>query len=110
MENEKYTAAAKRLELYAVYKFQVENCEHLRRDDLSKAELKAEMFCLRRSVLRLPECKEKLLLYNRYIRGYTMEECAELLGMSRRSVFRLRLRALGLYIRLNPDGEDVKVL
>ena len=110
MENEKLKEAAEALELYSVYKNQVETCEHLRRDDLARAELKAEMFGLRRSVMLLPECKEKLLLYNRYIRGYTMEECAELLGMSRRSVFRLRLRALDLYIRKNSGEKSVKVL
>lgn len=49
---------------------------------------------IRNFVISLPNCKEKLLLYYRYIRGLSMERTAELLGVSLRSSYRIRLRAL----------------
>jgi carbamoyl-phosphate synthase large subunit len=39
---------------------------------------------------------EKLFLYCRYIRGATVEECAEALGYSRSHMYRIRKRALEL--------------
>ncbi|MBE6600051.1 MAG: sigma-70 family RNA polymerase sigma factor [Ruminococcaceae bacterium] len=57
-----------------------------------------EMSCrakdIREFVTALPNCKEKLLLYFRYIRGMSMEKTAELLGISPRSAYRMRQRAL----------------
>ena len=49
---------------------------------------------IRNFVIALPNCKEKLLLYYRYIRGMSMENTAELLGISLRTSYRMRLRAL----------------
>ena len=49
---------------------------------------------IRNFVASLPDCKEKLLIYYRYIRGLSMERVAELLGISLRSSYRIRLRAL----------------
>ena len=49
---------------------------------------------IRNFVISLPNCKEKLLLYYRYIRGLSMEHTAELLGISLRSSYRMRVRAL----------------
>jgi DNA-directed RNA polymerase specialized sigma24 family protein len=45
-------------------------------------------------VLGLPDCREKLFLYYHYISGMSMERTAELLGISPRTAYRLRLRAL----------------
>ena len=45
-------------------------------------------------IISLPDCKEKLALYYRYIRGMSMEKTAELLGVSTRSIYRIRNRAL----------------
>ncbi len=102
-EQEKYEIQ-KRLASYRVYERAVASMSPY---DPDITTLRAELFFIRRSVLRLPESPEKLLLYRHFICGDTMESCAELLGISRRSVFRLRLRALDLYRRYNPPGETV---
>ena len=95
MDKEKIKAAAERLSCYILYKNLIESGgdESIRED----INLRAEMFALRRSVLSLPDSRERFFLYNRYIHGRTVEACAELLGISRRSAFRLRERALSLY-------------
>lgn len=94
-----------RLSCYTIYKQAVDSGTE---DDM--LFIRSELFIIRRSILRLPESREKLYLYQRYINGETMERCAELLDISRRSVFRLRISALELYIKHNPDGEAVRVL
>jgi len=99
--------AARRLSCYIIYKRLVDDAKEPIADEMV---LRAEMFAIRRSVMRLPDSKEKILLYNRYIRGETMETCAELLGISRRSVFRLSHRAMALYLAYNPEGEKVKAM
>ena len=60
-------------------------------------ELRAQSFAIYRSITDMPPSKEKLLLYYYYIQGYTLEVCAEYIGISRRSVFRLKISALELY-------------
>jgi len=99
--------ASRRLSCYIIYKRLMEVAKDPIADEMA---LRGEMFAIRRSVMRLPDSKEKILLYNRYIRGETMEMCAELLGISRRSVFRLSHRAMALYIAYNPEGENIKAL
>ncbi len=65
------------------------------RDMLNEAPLaKSRMFSVRHFILSLPNGNEKLLLYYHYVRGESVERCAELLGISRRSAFRLKNRAL----------------
>ena len=54
----------------------------------------SELASIKNFVLSLPDSKEKLLLYYRYIRGMSMERTAELLGVSTRSAYRVRARAL----------------
>lgn len=56
--------------------------------------LKAKMFEVKRFVLSLGNCNEKLILYYHYIREEPVERCSELIGISRRSGFRLKNRAL----------------
>ncbi len=104
-EQEKFEIQ-KRLLAYRTYETAVESMSPY---DPDITVLRAELFFIRRSVLRLPESPEKLLLYRHFLCGDTMEKCAERLGISRRSVFRLRLRALELYRRYNPPGETVLV-
>ena len=101
--------AQQRLSSYIAYKNIIDTSDS-RNPIEDEMVLRAEMFKIRRSVMRLPDSKEKILLYNRYIRGETMETCAELLGISRRSVFRLSHRAMALYIAYNQDGEKIKAL
>lgn len=55
-----------------------------------------EMHKVRHFIINLPSCEEKLLLYFHYVKGETVEACAELIGVSRRSAFRLRHKALAL--------------
>ena len=57
-------------------------------------EMMRELTSTKNFVLSLPNCNEKLLLYYRYIRGMNMENIAELFGVSTRSVYRMRVRAL----------------
>ena len=58
------------------------------------ALLKARMMAVRRFVLTLPDCREKMLLYYRYLYGYSVEKCAELMDVSRRTAFRIADEAI----------------
>ena len=96
--NRKMLGAEKYLELY------VEEDGFLSQIDkelLHEAPLaKAKMFGVRHFIIDLPNGDEKLLLYYHYVKGESVERCAELLGISRRSAFRLKNRALSLaYLR-----------
>ena len=55
---------------------------------------RARMFEIRHFVMKMENSEEKLFLYYRYIKGQTMERCAELLGVSRSTAFRMKSRAL----------------
>ena len=101
--------AQKTLSSYILYK-NIIDASDPRKGIEDEMTLRAEMFKIRRSVMSLPNSKEKILLYNRYIRGETMETCAELLGISRRSVFRLSHRAMELYLAYNGDNGKIKTL
>lgn len=110
MEKNEFNEVKRRLSCYTAYRRIVDGGQNKSGAPYDEMSLRAAMFAIRRSVMRLPESKEKLLLYNHYIRGESLECCAELIGISRRSVFRLKLSALELYIKCNPEGETVRVL
>jgi len=55
---------------------------------------RARMFEIRHFVMKMENSEEKLLLYYHYIKGQPMEKCAELLSVSRSTVFRMKARAL----------------
>ena len=57
---------------------------------------RAKMYEIRHFLMTLPNSDEKLLLYYHYIKGESIERCAELLDKSRSSGFRLKKRALEL--------------
>ena len=57
---------------------------------------RARMFEIRHFIMSLPNGDEKLLLYYHYVRGESIERCAELLGIARASGYRLKKRALCL--------------
>lgn len=59
-----------------------------------EAYVRSKMFEVKRFVAGLPSDDRKLLLFYHYIHGETVEKCGELLGVSRRSAFRLKRRAL----------------
>ena len=67
---------------------------------------RARMFEVRRFIMSLPNGDEKLLLYYHYVRGESVERCAELLGVARASGYRLKKRALNLAIEHQMTGED----
>ena len=67
---------------------------------------RSRMFKVRHFILNLPNSDEKLFLYYHYIKGEPTEKCADLLGVSRRSAFRIRIRALKLAydkLSINPN-------
>lgn len=102
-ENEKMTAeeaADRKLSCYRKLKSILESAEFLGEyAEIDAGAVKADLFEIRRSIMSMPPSPERLLLIQHYINGNTFEVCAELLGISRRSVFRLRKRALAGYIR-----------
>ncbi len=55
-----------------------------------------EMYKIRHFIMDLPNGEEKLLLYFHYVKGESVERCSELIGVSRRSAFRLRNKAMAL--------------
>ena len=69
-----------------------ENEEPLMMTDVTVA--RAKMYEVRHFIMGMKNSDEKLLLYYHYIRGESVERCAELLGISRSSGFRLKKRAL----------------
>ena len=56
--------------------------------------IKAKMYEVRHFILGMQNSAEKVILYYHYVRGDSVERCAELLGISRSSGFRLKKRAL----------------
>lgn len=62
--------------------------------------LRAQMYEIRRMIFAVPDDDAKLYLYYRYIYGETIERCAEMLSVSRATVYRIRRRALLLFSEL----------
>ncbi len=60
---------------------------------------RARMFEVRHFITEMKNCDEKLLLYYHYIKGNSVEKCAELLGISRSTSFRLKKRALEMAVQ-----------
>lgn len=74
--------------------------------------LRSKMFNVRKFITTLDNNNCKLLLYYHYIRGNSVEKCAELLGISRTSGFRLKRRAIELaaekyYAQFDADGKSI---
>lgn len=55
---------------------------------------KAKMYEVRHFIVSMENSNEKLMLYYHYVHCDTVEQCAELMGISRSSAFRLKKRAL----------------
>lgn len=58
--------------------------------------LQAKLFEIRSFVSSLPNCREKLFLNCYYVRGHSVEKCAELMDISVRSAYRIKKNALSL--------------
>ena len=59
-----------------------------------EAFIKAKMFEVRRFIMSIDDGKAKLMLFHHYVKGFSVERCAEMMNISRTSGFRLRKRAL----------------
>ena len=55
---------------------------------------RARMFAVRKFVMGVEVACYKQILFYHYIKGETVEGCAELMEISRRSAFRIKKRAL----------------
>ncbi len=82
-----------RMEQYEREFFDKAKCET---SDMPKEEplAKARMFAVRHFILSLENSDEKLFLYFHYIKGHSVSRSAEMLGISERSGFRMKNRAL----------------
>ena len=58
--------------------------------------VKSKMMETRRFISNLEDGNCKLLLFYHYIKGFSVEKCAEMMNIGRTSGFRLRRRALSL--------------
>lgn len=67
---------------------------------------RARMFEIRHFIMEMKNSDEKLLLYYHYVRGESVEKCAELLGISRSSAFRLKKKALTLAAHIKMKSSD----
>lgn len=63
-------------------------------DDMDESILQAQMYSVRSLVLSVEDARERMLLYHYYIKGSTLPTCAKLLGVSLRTVSRIKLDAL----------------
>ena len=68
--------------------------------DVDEAAIHAEMYKMRAQVLSVRDSAQRMLLYHHYIKGHTLIQCAKLLGISRRSVYRLKNRALDALLEI----------
>ena len=58
--------------------------------------LKAKMYEIELFVRSLPVCREQSMLFQHYVRGHSVEFCGEMLGISRRTAFRVIKKAITL--------------
>ena len=80
-----------------------------REEDTGEMPLaRARMFEIRHFIMSLPNGDEKLLLYYHYVRGESVERCAELLGVARASGYRLKKRALNMAVEHWQMREDAR--
>lgn len=73
-----------------------DNAEH-------EMQMRMRMYEIRRLIMSLNDDEAKLFLYYRYIYGESILRCAEMLSISRATVYRVRRRALGLVADLMSD-------
>lgn len=62
--------------------------------------LVAQMYDLRSRVLSVEDTRERLLLYSHYIKGISLDDCTSVLKKSRRTVYRVKNRALDSFIKI----------
>ena len=98
-EEEKLQKAKELLESYAFHQKWL-NASRYEREYFGAASsgdevfLGAKLFEVRSFVASLPNCPEKLFLVCHYLRGHSVEKCAELMDLSTRHAYRVKKRAL----------------
>ena len=63
-------------------------------EKFDEAAMRAQMYAIRSAILKVEDSRERLFLYHYYIKGHTLENCAKILGISRRSIYRLKGKAV----------------
>ena len=63
-------------------------------DNLDEAAMRAQMYAIRSAILEVEDSRERLFLYHYYVKGRTLEACAKILGVSRRSIYRIKVKAI----------------
>ena len=59
---------------------------------------RVRQFEIRHFLMGMENSTEKLLLYYHYVKGDSVERCAELLGVARSTAFRMKKRALAVAV------------
>ena len=96
-QNERIKKLESYLEGYRLYRTVKALADTGREDPVLTAEMAMrKMREIRAFVSDLPNGREKIFLHCHYIADRNMEECADMLGVSLRSVYRIRMRALKL--------------
>ena len=63
-------------------------------EQLDDAAILAQMFSLRAIILSVEDVRERMFLYQYYIKGRSFDACAKILGVSKRTVSRIKISAL----------------
>ena len=61
---------------------------------VDETAVQAQMYSIRSAILKIEDAKMRMFLYHYYIKGQTHKNCAKILGISLRSVYRLKNQAL----------------
>ena len=102
IQEEKENQVRKYLESYKSYKELLYADEYAR--DYADTDtplcdrviLKAKMYEIELFVRSLPVCREQNMLFQRYVRGHSVEFCGEMLDVSRRTAFRIIKKAISM--------------
>ena len=69
---------------------------------------RVKLFEIRHFIMSMENSDEKLLLYYHYVKGESVERCAELLGVARCTSFRMKKRALTLAVLHKREMQNAK--
>lgn len=75
-------------------------------DDVDQTVLQAQMYYIRSLILSVEDARERMLLYHYYVKGSTLNICAKLLGVSMRTVCRIKSSALSSFYLLMKSKKD----
>ena len=75
---------------------------------VDESAIRSQMYAIRSSILSLDDPKMRLLLYQYYVKGHTMQTCAKMLGISVRSVYRFKNQALNkIALKISNDNFSI---